>query len=476
MMTSVRRPKVLVFTVLIVAGLFTVISIVASQRWLGQLSGFGSAKGDENNVVVASLDNPTILATSSGTKKEFPKHSLSSNPPWLRQYIQWHNSMREKFPDREIIDHPDSPPKLIMICTGGCGGTHDRFGSLESALTMANLTGRVLLWSWHYPYPLEEFLQPTLLNWTVPYHDRLTKENITKEPSPNGGYRQKLKRKHSLYDWMANVSKNKDAKILTAGGLGNPFHHLLAGTNITIQPDPLLYSKMWHSMFRPSAGVQKELDKTLSELKLQPGEYTATHVRTRHPGRFAGGKGPQGKNGSVADVSGLPWEGELMEMAVKAGVHAVNCSRLLLSSPDEPIYFYSDSEDLVRHIVTSGSSTNSTARSVVDNNTTIMQHLNQLTSSVTQAVRVVSRDTHDRPAVHIDRAPTFPVELFYSSFIDLYMGTMARCVSFGVGNYAYLATHISGTSCLQRHESMVSKGLSKTYNQQGGHVPMCPLP
>jgi hypothetical protein len=179
----------------------------------------------------------------------------------------------------------------------------------------------------------------------------------------------------------------------------------------------------------------------------------------------------------VADVSGLPWEGELMEMAVKAGAHAVNCSRLLLSTPNKPtgIYFYSDSEDLVLHIVTSGSS-NSTARYVVNSNTTIMQHMNQLTSSVTQAVRVVSRDTHDKPAVHIDRAPTGPVELFYSSFIDLYMGAMARCISFGVGNYAYLATQISATSCLQRHEKMVSNRLQKTYSQQGRHVPMCPLP
>jgi hypothetical protein len=89
----------------------------------------------------------------------------------------------------------------------------------------------------------------------------------------------------------------------------------------------------------------------------------------------------------VADVSGLPWEGELMEMAVKAGAHAVNCSRLLLSTPNKPtgIYFYSDSEDLVLHIVTSGSS-NSTARYAVDRNTAIMQQLNQLTSSVTQVV------------------------------------------------------------------------------------------
>jgi hypothetical protein len=405
--------------------------------------------------------------------------------------------MRAKFPDRDIIDHPDSPPKLIMECAGPCAGVHDRFQFLEHALTLANLTGRVLLWSWHFPYPLEEFLEPTLLNWTVPYLDRFTQENITKEPSFDHGYTTKAKRKYSLYDWIANESKNKDAKVLTARKLYNPFHHLLAGTNIsTIQPeDPSLYREMWHSMFRPSVGVQKELDKTLSVLNLKPGHYTATHVRARHPGRYADGRGPPGKDKSVAaDISGLPWQGEWMEMAVKAGVHAVNCSRLLLGSPNEPIYFYSDSEDLVRHMVTSGSwqrrrkMRRSTAQGSVVNTTTstrdtststlLLQQLNQLAAaSVTQAVRVVSRDTSDKPTVHIDHVSTnLPVELFYSSFIDLYMGAMARCVSFGVGNSAYLGTKISATSCLQRHESIVSKGLKRKYNQKGDHVPMCPLP
>jgi hypothetical protein len=108
----------------------------------------------------------------------------------------------------------------------------------------------------------------------VPYHDRLTQKYIRKEPSFGDGYSRALKNKHTLYDWITNMSKNKDAKILAAQGISNPFHHLLAGTNITIQPDPSLYSEMWHSMFRPSGGVQKELDKTLADLNLQPGEYT----------------------------------------------------------------------------------------------------------------------------------------------------------------------------------------------------------
>jgi hypothetical protein len=270
----------------------------------------------------------------------------------------------------------------------------------------------------------------------------------------------------------------EDVKVITArsANFDNPFHQgILAGTNITMKPDPSLYSKIWHSLFAPSVGLQKELDKIFAESNLlQPGHYTATHVRTRHPARYKDGREPAGKNGSTADRSGLPWEGDLMEMAIQAGIHAVNCSRLLLGAPEEPIYFFSDSEELVQHMVMGGSS----PLNATSGNATIVSQLNQLTLSVTRAVKVVSRDTSDLPAFHIDYNDhgDLPVEAFYSTYIDLYMGAMARCVSYGVGNYAYLSTKISATTCLQRHEQAASPGLAYHYNMlQGDGVPMCPL-
>jgi hypothetical protein len=463
-------------TTAVLSGVTTSISINIGS---GEIKSFHKASGGvigEEEMAASALisdkqeGNPSIISSITNI--------MASLPPWLRQYIHWHNLMREKFPDREIIDHPDSPPKLIMECTSPCAGLHDRMGLLDRALIFANVTGRVLMWSWHHPYPLEEFLRPTLLNWTVPHHPRFTRENITRELRLYEGYIRRIKRKYTLYDWYHRTPWIKNEKVLTARGLSNPFYtDILAGTNITMEPDPSLYRKMWQSMFAPSVGLQKELDKTFAELNLQPGHYTATHVRVRHPARYARGAEPDGRNGSTADVSGLPWGGDWMETAIKAGVHAVDCSRLLLGSPEEPIYFYSDSEDLVQHMVIGGSSSSLTAGVTSTSNATLVEQLNQLTSSVTPAVtRVVSRDTSNLPAVHIDNAPgDLPVEAFYSTFIDLFMGSMARCVSFGVGNYAYLATKISATTCLQRHEDTNTVWLATTkYNQEGRGVPMCP--
>jgi glycosyltransferase involved in cell wall biosynthesis len=428
--------------------------------------------GDGSNQSQGTVAEADSLVVSSSERVEdfikdlvydLPRRSTASLPPWLRQYIDWHNSMREKFPHDQIIDHPDSPPTLIISCTINCGGLHDRMGDLDKAVIFANASGRVILFSWHHPYPLEEFLRPNLLNWTVPHHPRFTRENITQERRLIEGWSKNLKQACALYCWHNRTAKH--VKVVTAkcGDFnGNK-----------MKPDLSLYSKIWQSLFAPSVGLQKELQKTFAGSNLQPGNYTATHVRTRHPARYAGGRNPAGRNGSVADVTGLPWGGDLMESAIKAGVHAVNCSRLLLGSPEEPIYFYSDSEDLVQYMVMNGSSS-----PTVTSNTTIMSQLNHLTPSVTRVVRVVSRDTSNVPAVHIDRAAgDLPkVEVYYSTFIDLYMGAMARCVSFGVGNYAYLATKISATTCLQRHETASSKQLiSKWGMGAGAKAPMCPL-
>jgi hypothetical protein len=89
MMKAIRRPTVVVITVLTITILSTIISTLALNRWLLLLSGFSSSKisdfsngieRDENNVGVATSPSSSF-ATSSGTIKNFPKHSLSSPLP-----------------------------------------------------------------------------------------------------------------------------------------------------------------------------------------------------------------------------------------------------------------------------------------------------------------------------------------------------------------------------------------------------------
>ena len=81
---------------------------------------------------------------------------------------------------------------------------------------------------------------------------------------------------------------------------------------------------------------------------------------------------------------------------------------------------------------------------------------------------IVSHNTTGAPSIRIDLAiqvGNFTPEEYYSAFVDLYIAIGARCLSFGVGNYAYLVAKIFSTPCLQVHE--VFRKAQNVYNSSG---------
>ena len=82
--------------------------------------------------------------------------------------------MRAKFPDRKLLEDPQAPGGFIKSChRRDCAGTHDRLHDLH-ILYAAHQAKRVLLYKWFYPMDLENFLIPNLINWTMPFHERLS--------------------------------------------------------------------------------------------------------------------------------------------------------------------------------------------------------------------------------------------------------------------------------------------------------------
>jgi hypothetical protein len=59
---------------------------------------------------------------------------------------------------------------------------------------------------------------------------------------------------------------------------------------------------------------------------------------------------------------------------------------------------------------------------------------------------IVSRSDYSEN-VHIDRKKGLDPPAYYSTFVDLFIAIQARCLAYGVGYYAVLATKISGISC-----------------------------
>jgi hypothetical protein len=83
-------------------------------------------------------------------------------------------------------------------------------------------------------------------------------------------------------------------------------------------------------------------------MQLQPRQYQAAHVRTRHPGRT--GHIVINADGTNADATGLNFSGPSRESVIADGLRAVQCAIKASHDSHTPVYFHSDSDDLVRYM------------------------------------------------------------------------------------------------------------------------------
>ena len=315
---------------------------------------------------------------------------------------------------------------------------------------------------WYNPRQLESFLMPNFINWTLPVTEfTATGEALTSKYSLVG---------RNTNDIMAPLYI--DRKVVLRGN---------EEPQVALQRAAFksnTFGAIWHLFFRPSARVQEALITTFHNLKLTPGEYTAMHLRVRHPANYAGGNDRLVGNQHIymADSSGLPWTGQNKDYAVRTAIRAIECSRILSNRSDEPLYILSDSDDLVNYMVHGANG--HLAKDTIAN----LTELDRSAREVVSQVRLVSRDlnvvtAHLEQMYHSDDigGTNYTWESFASGFIDLYIGVHARCMVFGVGNFAHLATQISGTNCQMRHQFQDVAVAKKWGSKDNLAVPLCPL-
>jgi hypothetical protein len=127
----------------------------------------------------------------------------------------------------------------------------------------------------------------------------------------------------------------------------------------------------------------------------------------------------------------------------------MKCAKTLLKNVMEPIYFFSDSNDLVQYMAFDIKNSTSSLRKL---DTTQTLDRNAIFESdaiqVASRVNIVARsDVSFMDNVHIDKQKGRDPPAYYATFVDLFIAIYARCITYGVGNYALLAMKISGTSC-----------------------------
>ena len=377
---------------------------------------------------------------------------------WIQDYLLWHESVRQQFPGTELLLNKDAPMLMIVyLDSKTTGGLTDRMMGIGHALKRAHKEQRILLLKWHdIPLQLEAFLVPRLFNWTLPNHpDVSTPERM-------------------IEAYGKNHTRIKLTNFIKLGYYLKPFGFI------------------WNAFFRPSPMVQKMLDEAYENLGFMPGQYDAVHCRVGHPA-FKNKKkdhDPEADRGK-----GYVFEGENKILAISTAVHGIQCSKWLAehhygmqqqssqtnntAAAAFPVYFYADSSDLVRTIVTPNS-----------HNTTTPEEqalLAILSNTTTESFKVVGRP--DVPIAHISPLKKKEGEsqnqtslssrqvAFANTFVDLYFGVNARCVTMGVGRFAYMATQISATKCRSRHQTPSRKvSLQWGMKLMNRDVPLCPVP
>ena len=456
-MVCLGSPKAVIIT--IVTGLLGVL-VLSSFKFVRLLPDlqqqqyeslrYFSALAERNSTTIDRPTNATpVPPLTRGNNSH--EEAVPSLPEWVQSYVDWHRSIRRQFPDTQLLPLPqdgppaDAPNLLVVVCIQDCGGLYDRLNSLLRWMMVAHQSRRVLLYKW-YTVDLETFLVPNEINWTAPLvHPLLDESKVTV----------------SATQWWKQFRQSKqdhEPKVVT--GQRPPinekeYQQLLSEVGDSNHDPTTVFSQIFHQFFRPSDALQQMIEAEQRSLQLVPGRYVAVHCRVRHPGKFGLWVQIPGKvNGTVADESGLPWSGTNRDSALSSASRALQCVNQL-AVENEPIFLYSDSEDLIHHVQNDTLLHSRTSGNLAEN---------AMIQKVKDQRSVVSRSMQ-RPVIHIDRHKSNDPSGYFDSFLDLYLAASARCISTGIGNFAYLAAKISGnTKCLQNYER-IRKKAGKIWHQ-----------
>eukprot|EP00557_Chaetoceros_sp_GSL56_P008271 CAMPEP_0176501060 /NCGR_PEP_ID=MMETSP0200_2-20121128/13945_1 /TAXON_ID=947934 /ORGANISM="Chaetoceros sp., Strain GSL56" /LENGTH=633 /DNA_ID=CAMNT_0017899893 /DNA_START=347 /DNA_END=2248 /DNA_ORIENTATION=- len=459
------------------------------------------------------------------------QHSL---PQWIVQYFKWHNDVRTLYPGNKIFTDPQAPKILIRMCHAHlCGGLHDRLGQLPLDLFLAARSNRILMIQWLKPYSLQKFLVPPTPpstsiqhanqtqtatatatatgtgahivdysidwrmpeEWTMCRHLRDCIERFSKIPSletnvGNGHVRGKnYTQMMDTNFYKLTKGDLKDEKIVKFEILGHGNEDWLEGhLRREGETDMIHYTptfgNIFHSFFQLSPPIQTMYNHVTQSLNLTSQEYIAVHLRVRHPSGYRRNAKMDGRYAGNADRHVPQFANDFRESAIKAAIRALECTQLLKngasaswstateSSNSEflPVYMMSDTKDLVNYFafdLSNQMANNLYNQSFSENDP---ESIHFIAKSIASKFHIISRQLDDEN-LHIDKAtPPGKLEQYYSVFLDLFIGINAKCMVFGIGNYAVFAAKISFTPCKIRYQraKLGTQGIETAAGGGGG--------
>ena len=398
-------------------------------------------------------------------------------PKWFQEYLSWHQQARM---DIDIdIDHQNINTNyatkykkynyLVMRCLRGdkCGGAADRLLPVLTLVKIAASTKRIFLIYWERPSSLETFLVPPIdgLDWRIPkylsdiifhptisdYTMRLDKI-ISKCQDVTSGTNQFVRTKYQSYNYGSdyynqliqyeynNQKTKQKQQQQTPEENQDEEDDTSRREEVEVLPPPLqfedVFVSIWYKLFTPSVPVVKRLYEKLSQLRLIPKQYVATHFRAYRTRMEPSNTTLQYMTQNALDCTShflLPTHND--DYYNTNQDHVSNDQRqqrqvpLSAQIPPSSIYYASDAPYTYRIAIDYGREHN---------------------------VRVVvsSPDPNNRP-LHFEKDSTTTGSLsntinttvassdFYDTFVDLYLLSLSKCVIRGRGGYGLWGSMIS---------------------------------
>lgn len=395
----------------------------------------------------------TFSVNATTLQKEIDRnHTLL--PKWMQEYFIWHAKQRSII-NQKKLDWKDQN-LLVMRCKKRdlCGGFADRMKALPLLVAVAAKTKRILLIHWKYPFSLEEFLSPgPLLDWTVPVD--LKRQLAKAKSKANSKHTSDLVqvRKPTLF------SRSRTVVLFSSSHLDNycyfrqlqlayesdiwlvesalhstgeeDYFQLVReleadqqknngplGNQAVMSPN-YFFRSLFYGIFVPSPPVEKLLRQTMDTLGLRPTEYVSAHYRARYP------REPYERTKNVTILQ-------------ETARHAIHCALSTVGSTSD-IYLASDTLLTLQTVQQSYFPSK--------HNNTSKLNSNRVVSFLDTGLLSSNED----PA-HLQFSKSNLPSSFYPLFVDLWIMSQSRCVSYGAGGFGQFASWIShNVSCGKLH-------------------------
>jgi len=422
--------------------------------------------------VTPPIEDDVPHTRSYGLPEGHPRNA-EMLPAWMREYLSFHRRTRARsdFPGAADIKF------LVVCCPHGrypCGGLGDRLKSFDYYVHMANTTGRVLLYYWASPRPMEDFLVPPEggLDWRIPpglvvaqgersfrmcrYDSRAEQNKCffggdNKVISNKATQTDQVKYMHD-YVWTdedrarakKSISPVSPATLLFEDDLDGNKEAILSrndprlkGSDFSVAMSPI-QTVLFDLMFKPIPRLEEKIRNTMSSLGIAAGHYGAAHVRASFPTKFSRKKGFRGKNGLDYDKEdSLLLVGSTKHFVMSLTRHATTCAKDLTTKylknvnkgmASIPIFVASDSVDTIKHLM--------------------------LENTLNPGMHLVSLPPHGEN-LHLDAQHNIgsSAKDYDSVFVDLWIIKNAACVAYGVGWYGFFGALLTGNSCMVRHQT-----------------------